>query len=357
LFAFRVRIKDFNIMNTLPLPLAFVVVLSLLCCPALRAHPHSATEEMAEAAIHFLAALTPEQKSKATFPLKDDERLNWHFIPKDRNGLSFKEMSPAQHQLAHALLSSGMSHRGHVKALTIMSLEQILQEMEGPNRRFPRDSELYFFTIFGEPGPKATWGWRVEGHHLAINFTIVKGKHVSATPSFFGTNPAEVKTGPRQGLRVLAAEEDLARQLVRSFSESERKNVIIHAKAPADIITGAQRKVQPLELAGIPAARMSKEQQELLEALIREYVYRHRPEIAGEDLRKIQEGGFGKVYFAWAGGIEPGEGHYYRIQGPTFLMEYDNVQNNNNHIHAVWRDFENDFGEDLLRRHYDEHHP
>jgi hypothetical protein len=343
-------------MNTRPLTLLCTFLCLLVwTASAPRVLAHTATEEMADAAHHFLAALSPEQKAKTAFPLKDDERFNWHFIPKERNGLSFKEMSPAQRQLAHALLSSGMSHRGHVKAVTIMSLEQILQEMEGAGRRFPRDPELYFVSIFGRPGLKETWGWRVEGHHLAINFTIVKGTHVSATPSFFGTNPAEVKQGPRQGLRVLAAEEELARQLVKSFSEDERKSVIIAAKAPADIITGADRKVKPLELAGVAAGKMSKEQQDILLALIREYVYRHRAEVADEDLKKIQQAGLDKVHFAWAGGIQPGEGHYYRIQGPTFLMEYDNVQNNNNHIHAVWRDFENDFGEDLLRKHYEQH--
>jgi hypothetical protein len=355
LFAFPAGIKDLSSMNTRPL-LLLVGCLVLFGAPALRAHPHPPTDEMAQAANNFLAALTSEQKAKATFALKDEERFNWHFVPKDRNGLSFKEMTPTQRQLAHALLGSGMSHRGHLKALTIMSLEQVLQDLEGPNRRFSRDPDLYFVAIFGQPGPKATWAWRVEGHHLAINFTIVKGKHVSATPTFFGANPAEVKEGPRKGLRVLAAEEDLARQLVKSFSDAERKTAIINVKAPADIITGAQRKVKPLELVGMPAEKMTKDQQQLLETLIREYVYRHRSEIADEDMRKIQEAGFGRIHFAWAGGIEPGEGHYYRIQGPTFLMEYDNVQNDNNHIHCVWRDFENDFGEDLLRKHYDEHH-
>jgi hypothetical protein len=317
------------------------------------ARAHTAAEEMADAANHFLAALTPEQKTKATFELKDEERQNWHFIPKERKGLTFKEMTPAQRHLGQALLSSGLSQRGYVKAITIMSLEQILNELEagkGPRR----DPEVYYVSIFGKPGPADTWGWRVEGHHLSVNFTLVNGQQISATPSFLGSNPGEVKDGPRKGLRVLAAEEDLGRQLAKSFDAAQRKSAISTNAAPREIITGNERKVKPLERTGLPVARMTKPQRDLLLKLVREYVFRHRPEVAEADLDKIQKAGTDKIYFAWAGGLERGEAHYYRIQGPTFLMEYDNTQNNANHIHAVWRDFENDFGEDLLRKHYDQ---
>ena len=234
-----------------------------------------------------------------------------------------------------------------------MSLEQILHELEagkGPRR----DPELYYVSIFGKPGPTETWGWRVEGHHLSINFTVVKGEHVSATPSFLGSNPAEVREGPRKGLQVLAEEENLGRQLVKSLDAGQRKSVLLKAEAPRDIITGNERKAKPLELAGLSAAKMTRQQSDLLLTLIREYVYRHRPDVAKLDLDKIQKAGTEKIYFAWAGGLERGDGHYYRVQGPTFLLEYDNTQNNANHIHAVWRDFENDFGEDLLRKHYDQ---
>lgn len=308
---------------------------------------------MAEAANNFLAALTPEQKAKATFEAKDDERQNWHYIPKARKGLPFKEMTPAQTKLGHALLSSGLSQRGYVKAVTIMSLEQVLRELEAGRGTMVRDEDLYYVSIFGRPGTKETWGWRVEGHHLSLNFTIVNGREIGATPSFFGSNPAEVKEGPRKGLRVLAGEEDLGRALVKALNEDQQQVAITLKEAPKEIITAAARKVKPLETAGLPAARMTREQSAQLMQLVKEYVYRHRPEVADKDLEKIQKAGWDKVYFAWAGGTERGEGHYYRVQGPTFLMEYDNTQNNNNHIHAVWRDFENDFGEDLLRRHYE----
>lgn len=311
--------------------------------------------EMAEAAHNFLASLTPEQKAKAVFELKDEERFNFHFIPRDRKGLPLKEMTTTQRHLAYALLSSAMSQRGFMKATTIMSLEEILRDLEqgkGP----ARDPERYFVTIFGDPGPKATWGWRVEGHHLSLNFTLVDGKAVAVTPSFFGSNPGEVREGPRQGLRVLAAEEDLARQLVKSLTGEQKKVAIVSETAPKDIITAADRKAKRLEPLGLSAAKMTKTQTELLWQIVGEYVYRYRPELADEDLKKMEKSGAEKIHFAWAGGVELKEGHYYRIQGPTFLMEYDNTQNNANHVHAVWRDLENDFGEDLLRKHYEQHH-
>src|SRR6266550_5730388 len=199
-----------------------LVLLSQLAVLSAPAHPAADTrvvaEEMAAAANNLLATLTPEQAAKATYPLEANERFNWHFIPRERKGLPFKEMAPEQKHLAHALMSTSLSQRGYLKASTIMSLEQVLRDLEqgkGPTR----DPELYFVTIFGKPDPKGTWGWRVEGHHLALNFMLVDGKEVSVTPSFLGSNPGEIRDGPRKGLRVLGAEEDLARQLVRSLND------------------------------------------------------------------------------------------------------------------------------------------
>ena len=309
---------------------------------------------MAMRANQFLASLDAEQKAKASFDFKGDERSNWHFIPKTRKGLALKEMTPEQRKLAHALAASGLSQQGYSKATNIMSLEPILHQLEGAARTFPRDPELYHFFIFGTPGPKETWGWRMEGHHVSVNFTLVKGDFISGTPSFFGTNPAEVRQGPRAGLRVLAAEEDLGRQMVKGLSDEQRKVAIIQTTAPKEVLTEAKRKVKPLEIAGIPGALLNSDQSELLLKLVKEYVFRLRPDLASEDLKKIEKAGVEKIYFAWAGGLERGEGHYYRVQGPTFLLEYDNTQNNNNHIHAVWRDFEDDFGEDLLLKHYED---
>jgi len=338
-------------MNTFR-PLVALFILAQLTVARAVASPQ---EEMTQAANNLLAALTPDQMTKATYEFKADERFDWHFIPRERKGLPFKEMTPAQQRLAHALLASGMSQRGYAKATTIMSLEDILRELEqgkGP----ARDPERYFVTIFGRPDAKGTWGWRVEGHHISLNFTLVKGEFTSVTPSFLGTNPAEVKDGPRKGLRVLAAEEDLGRQLIKSLNDDQKKTAIYTNAAPHEIVTGNDRKARELTPMGVAAAKMNKAQNELLWQLVQEYVRRYRSELADEDLKKIEKAGRSKIHFAWAGSLEVGQGHYYRVQGPTFLLEYDDTQNNANHIHAVWRDLENDFGEDLLRKHYEQYH-
>ena len=313
-------------------------------------HAQSPGAAMAEAANNFLAALTTEQQAKAVFELKSDERVNWHFIPKARNGLPFAEMTSPQRHLAHALLGTTLSHRGYFKAATIMSLEQVLFDLE--NKAPHRNAELYYFSIFGTPG-KDVWGWRAEGHHVSLNFTV-RGDTVLATPSFMGSNPAEVLAGPRKGLRILAKEDDLGRELVKSLDDAQRKLAVITNTAPSDIITSNARKAKRLEPAGLPVAQMNEQQQKLLRSLVDEYVARNRAEVAKADWAKIEKAGWDKTSFAWAGGLDRGQGHYYRVQGPTFLLEYDNTQNNANHIHAVWRDFENDFGDDLLRQHYEQ---
>lgn len=315
---------------------------------------HDVVDDMYAAADAFLDALDKEQKEKAMFEFKDDERLNWHYIPRERNGLPIKEMRPDQVQLAFALLGSALSNDGFRKTAKTMSLERILWELE--NKAARRDAELYFVSIFGAPSKEKTWGWRFEGHHLSINFTIVDGKKISGTPIFFGANPGEVKEGPRKGLRVLEREEDLGRAVVKSLNKEQAAKAIIGDEAPKDIFTTADRKVSPLEPKGILMSELDKEQRAMLVKLIQEYVFTHRLDLAREDMTKIREAGFGKVSFAWMGSLEPGEGHYYRVQGPTFLLEYDNIQNGANHPHAVWRDFDGDFGEDLLRKHHAEAH-
>lgn len=318
---------------------------------------HPAVEDMAGTAQAFLAALSPEQQRKAIFEIKDEERANWHFIPKDRKGLPLKDLQPAQLDLAHALISSGLSQRGYIKAATIMSLEQVLYEIEkqsGPTR----DPLLYYISVFGKPAAEGVWGWRVEGHHLSLNFTIAGGRVISTTPSFLGSNPGEIKEGPRKGLRVLGREEDLGRKLAQTLNDGQQKRAIYTNTAPRDIITGNARRAAPLKIEGLPASAMTAAQKEILLGLIQEYLFRYRPDVADEDLRKIQGAGFDNIRFSWAGGMARGEGHYYAVQGPTFLIEYDNTQNNANHVHAVWRDFQNDFGEDVLRKHYqDAVHP
>jgi len=314
----------------------------------------SPAQEMADAANNLLTALTSDQKSKVFYEFKDEQRFDWHFVPKPRKGLALKEMTSPQRLLAHALLSSGLSQRGYMKATTIMSLEQILYEIE--NKSPTRDADLYYVTIFGQPG-KGAWGWRVEGHHLSLNFSLLDNEVLSVTPSFFGTNPAQIQSGPRKGLRILGGEEDLARQLVKSLTPDQGKSAIINTVAPRDIITANDRKARTLEPLGIAVSELTKAQQDVLMDLLKQYLFRARAEVAETDLKAIEQAGKDKMHFAWAGGLEPGEGHYYRIQGPTFLMEYDNTQNNANHIHAVWRSLPSDFAEDLLRKHYEQGHP
>lgn len=327
-----------------------VVGVLALASANFRVAAHVGAEEMAEEAKTFLDSLKPEQRDKAFFQLKSDERFDWNFVPKDRKGLPLKEMTKPQRDHVHALLDAALSHRGFVKATTIMSLETILHELE--NKSPKRDPELYYVSIFGEPKKSGTWAWRFEGHHLSLNFTIVDGEFISETPSFMGSNPGEVKDGPRKGLRVLAAEEDLGRALVQLLDDEQRKTAIISADAPKEIITKNDRRAKPLTPDGLAFAQMNREQGEALLKLIKEYIYRYREEIADDDWKKIKAAGLDKIFFAWAGGTEKGQPHYYRVQGPTFLLEYDNTQNNANHVHAVLRSFDGDFGEDILQKHY-----
>ncbi len=329
---------------------SFCLAVCLVFSQTIFVHAHTPADEMAEAAEHFLAALTPEQRAKATFDFQANERENWHFIPRARQGLPFKEMTTAQHKLAHALLSTALSNSGYLKATTIMSLEQVLHDIE-KNGTITRDPELYYFSIFGKPGPKQAWGWRVEGHHLSLNLTLAHDV-ISATPSFFGSNPAEVREGPRHGLRVLADEEDLGFALMKSLDQSQRTEATILTEAPREIVTGNNRHIEPLEKSGLAEAKMNEAQKKILRDLVHAYLFRHRAEFIERDWQQIEKAGWEKVHFAWAGATEPGRGHYYRVQGPTFLLEFDNTQNDANHIHSVWREFHGDFGEDVLKEHY-----
>lgn len=309
---------------------------------------------MADTATAFLNSLTPEQRAKASFGLTDDERMNWHFIPKERKGLPLREMAPYSKHLAQALLGAGVSSKGHIKAVSIMSLEDILKQMEKDDGE-RRNPEKYYFSIFGEPKATGTWGYRVEGHHVSLNFTVVNGK-VASTPSFFGTNPAEVREGPRKGLRVLAREEDLARDLLNALTPEQKGAAIVDKEAYKDIFTMASRKAalegQPN---GLSAAKMNAKQREMLAALLEEYASNFPDDVAQARMEQVKKAGT-NMYFAWAGVAEKGGPHYYRVQAPMFLVEYDNTQNGANHIHSVWRDYNGDFGLDLLKQHYDSSH-
>jgi hypothetical protein len=263
-------------------------------------------------------------------------------------------MAPGPRQLAHALLAAGLSQKGVIKADTVMSLDQVLKEIE-VNPVNERDPEKYYFSVFGEPSETGTWAYRVEGHHLALNFTIVNGR-VASTPSFFGANPAEVLSTSRKGLRTLAREEDLGREFIKSLTDAQRATAIVDKEAYKEILTAASRKAAiEGKPSGLTFAKMTPKQREILDQLIGEYAEDFPPQIADarmEQYRKSQSG----LYFAWAGGMEPRQPHYYRIQTPVFLIEFDDTQDAANHIHSVWRDYEGDFGTDLLGEHYKESH-
>lgn len=301
-------------------------------------------DEMVAAAERFVAALTPEERSHAQMSADDPDRTRWHFVPTEmhaRKGLAVQDMKAESRLLAHALLHSGLGQAGYLKATTIMSLESILHRLE-TGGRLERNPELYFFSIFGEPGARGKWGWRVEGHHLSLNFTVENGRLVSATPAFFGANPAHVQDGSsREGLRTLPREEDLARRLFQRFSDAQRAAALIAQEAPRDI-RYANEPVPELEPEGLPVREMEAGQKQLLHELIAEYATRMPEEVARQWLAEIREAGVDDVHFAWGGGDEAGEPHYYRVQGPTFLIEYANTQNGGdgkpaNHIHSVWR--------------------
>ena len=346
-------------MHSLHIIRSIVLGLTLSFSTQAIAHPdQTAAADMANAANAFLATLKLEQKAKAMFKLDDANRTRWHFVPTEmhpRHGLSFREMTIEQQHMAYSLLASVLSARGLQKTAQIMSLEQVLADLEKKGR-FARDPKWYFISIFGKPSVDGTWSWRFEGHHLSLNFTVVDGHIGGLTPAFFGTNPAKILDGPREGLQVLAVEENTARALAKGLNAKQRAMAIVAAKAPSDVITKADRKARQLEPLGLAASEMNKKQADQLLGLIGEQLRNYRPDLAEKGVNHFEGVSLSKIHFAWAGSLEPRQGHYYRIQAPDFLIEYDNTQNGANHVHFVVRDLKHDFGDDLLRQHYERHH-
>ncbi|HYE34365.1 DUF3500 domain-containing protein [Methylocaldum sp.] len=351
-----------------------------------------ATARSAQLALAFLDTLSPEQRSYTVLPFAHETLHHWSYFPRHRlvtvlldslgtlkrlrhalsparageppkapgrwnlQGLAFRDMTPAQRTAAEALLRFSLSEAGGRKAERIMQLETVLRETGHFPRTLIYDPEQYAFSVFGDPRV-SPWGWRLEGHHLVLHFMVITDGLVSVTPAFFGAHPAEVSTGHLKGLRTLAPEQDLGFQLLRSLTEEQRRQTIIASQAPADIITGPRQRETLHETAGLPLGKMNGSQCDVALTLIGEYVHNVRGEFAETQLRRIQEAGMDSIHFAWAGALEPGQGHYYRLHGPTVLIEYDNTQNNANHIHTIWRDPTNDYGTDYLREHYANSHP
>lgn len=310
-----------------------------------------AIKDMTDSTKRFLESLTSSQASKARMAFDDGERSNWAYVPKDRRGVPLKDLNPRQRDLVTDVLESLLSEGGLSKVENIIALEGVLFALEGAAHR---DVELYFLSVFGEPSQKGSWGWRFEGHHLSLNVTIVDGEALATAPNFWGANPAEVRerSDSMKGLRTLAREEDAARELLALLSASQRRQAIFKEEAFRDVVTKAKPIVERLEPVGVAYADLNEKQRQGLRGLIEVYLGNMRPDIAAARWQAIESAGLESVRFGWAGGQNRGEGHYYRVQGPSFLIEYDNVQGGSNHIHAVWRDFEGDFGRDVLGEHY-----
>ena len=313
-------------------------------------------ENMNEAATKFLSSLTAEQRSKAAVAFDDKVRIDWHFIPKPdgaREGLRIRDMNEEQRRAAHTLLKAALSEAGYSKATQIMALEQLLHELEkSRGGKQIRDTERYFFTVYGAPSSDGKWGISVEGHHLSLNFVVDKGQVVSTTPAAFGANPAIVKSDNvpsiKKGTRVLAKEETLAIELVSSLTEDQKKEAIIAEKPPGEVRAAGEAQAAKDAPRGIAADKLTGQQRGILQSLIEEYAKSYPPDVAQKRLEASQDGGPAKTYFAWAGSTKEGEGRYYCIQAPSFQIEFVNVQadsagNPANHIHSVWRDLKGDF--------------
>jgi hypothetical protein len=348
---------------------------ALLCGALAAALPGRAQEmkpelasRMRDAAQALADSVDERRRKKLVLPFDAQARTDWHYTPRRREGLSFADMDVPQREAAHRLLRTGLSAAGHRKVVNIVELELVLKELEFAMSLL-RDPEKYFVAIWWSPGPQGAergasqtapwggppgshaWGWRFEGHHISLHFTVRGDAAIASTPSFLGANPAEVRKGPKKGTRVLAAEEDEARKLMAMFDEAQRRTAIIDSRSYGDIVTGAQDRVSPLDNRGLEVRAMTPPQRSQLRQVIAVYADSFEPALKAARLARAEEG-FEGARFAWAGSTERGRPHYYRIQGPRVLIEYDASQNDGNHVHTVWRDFDGDFGRDLLRDHH-----
>ena len=351
-----------------------ILIVGYVALSVVDAQMRSATA-MQGAATAFVNSLTADQKTRAAMGFDDRRRTEWHFVPRERKGLAVRDMSVAQKRLALALVDT-IGPIGSKKVRAIMLLDDLLRTLEpekikleghkGEIYEVERGSGYYSFVVYGTPAAKGTWGWSAEGHHVSVNVTIVDGR-ISSTPFFLGSDPAEVKDGPQKGLRVLAAEEDVARELVLSFDDAQRRIAVVSPITHGDIVTFNQRKADPLYAPqvgvwslGLPVSKMTPAQKTVLRRLLDTHLSNMPEEVAAERAKRLYASDFDQIFFAWTGSLKRAERYYYRVQGPTFLLEHDQSQpvsgsiadKTPNHIHDVWREFDGDFGEDLLRRHY-----
>ncbi len=301
----------------------------------------------------FLETLDAPQRELAMLDYDSDERVNWHFIPKPtRKGLPLMQMQAQQKQAAMKLLRATVSKIGYEKASTIMQLETVLKQLEAGKGQNERNPEKYYFTVFGKPAAQQHWGLRIEGHHLSLNFVLQGNRIVDSTPQFFASNPAELKESYGEkfpkGMQVLGTEEQLAFELVNDLSEAQLAMVMLPGATPSEIRGAGEPQPPTEELGGIAASQLNEEQTALLKRLMESYTNKMKPMVAKSRWELIEKAGFEKIKFAWSGAKKPGIGHYYVVQGPSFVIEFINVQpdaagNPANHIHCVWRDMQGDF--------------
>ena len=318
------------------------------------AHKHASAAGMTKAAKRFVESLSGDQRDKTIYEYMDGERIFWYYPPVNRHGIPLRDMDDDQRQLAYSLMETGLTDRSFDQAKLIIEHESVLGplEKEAGVTSFVRDPDLYYWTVFGEPGSdKEPWGWRVEGHHISLNFSLWGDKFISMTPFFFGANPAEVRKGPKKGLRILDQREDLGFELMNSLDQGQTSKATIYGEAPYDILTYNASRVSLPPEEGLPASKMNDTQKDILRNLVNVYVNQVRTDMAQEKLHRLEEEGFDGLHWAWGGPVEDGKAHYYRIHGGNFVVEFDNRQNGANHIHSVWRDVENDFANDVLREH------
>ncbi|HEY0620980.1 MAG TPA: DUF3500 domain-containing protein [Kribbella sp.] len=316
-------------------------------------------EQTRDAALELLASLSPEQRAKISAPFDTPDHQDWTYLPGDRPGLPLAELSAEQERSALRLLELAYSERGLADTRGVMAAEIILRELDDPLSVAETGGwagstvgERYFLRVLGDPAGSEPWAWRLNGHHLALHVTLVDGA-IGFTPQFFGSNPAMVLAGPHAGRRFLTAEQDLGFELLNALQPDQRAVAVVSGEAPHDILTRHDPIADPGVLhRGLPYGDLDAQQRQLFSLLIGQYVGRAAGPIGLQTWQDITEHGIERLTFAWAGATEPGEGHYYSIAGPTFLAEYDNTQDDANHIHSVWRDLRNDWGQDLLAAHY-----
>ncbi len=330
--------------------------LILLCCLL---SLNAAAQDVVTAANTFLTSLDANSKAAASYSLDDPERFNWHFVPRERKGACFRNFNEKQRAAALAFIRASLGETGYSKATQIMALELVLREIEGLGlNNLRRDPLNYYITIFGNPSKDKPWAWRLEGHHVAFNFASANNEIVSSTPHFFGSNPGTIPSGAEKGKQILKQETDGGFALIGSLSAEQKAKAVISETAYPDILSFNSRKATLPEAPGISYKDLTPEQQKKLLELLDVYVKDYQLGFAKKLMDKIRASGIENLSFAWAGSQFPGTpaGNYYRIQGPMLLIEYDNTQNNGNHVHTTVRDLTNDFAEDILKEHYQREH-